>query len=393
MTRREVLRAFDAAHPLAWDVALTVLVALACASASAGLHPVGAPLLFVACGAVAFRRRASLAALIVATVALSTGVVSAQLIGEPPPWGYLAIWILLFSLGSRRKRAFTVGAALVGVLMLAAFVGAAPLDAPSLDERGRALVPVFAMSAAALLAGVQLTSTREAQRRRRDETARAAAAEERSRISREMHDLIGHDLSVIASLAAGGQNVVRVSPDDAERAFAAIGEVSRASVGQLRQVLRLLRSDDGDSVAPLSPQPALSQLGTLIDTVRSAGLHIDDERRGDLLGLSRAHQLAVYRIVQESLTNTLRHGGQGTAVTVRVVVSARDVRVSVSDRGALLDVERRGASADGHGILGMRERVEALGGRFEAGPAAAGWLVRAVIPKEGGQSDEGTPSR
>lgn len=387
------MSAFDAAHPLLWDVALALLVALACTSASADLRPLGAPFLFVVCGAVVFRRRAPVLALIIGTVALSAGVVVSELVGETPPWSYLAVWILLFHVGLRRKRALTTAAALTGVLALAAFTGAAPPDTLAVDERGAALLPVLAMSAAALLAGAQLRSAREAQQRHRDEVARAAVAAERSRISREMHDLLGHDLSVIASLSAGGQNVARSSPEDAERAFAAIGEVSRASVGQLRHVLRLLRAVDDSSLVSLSPQPDLSQLSALIDTVRGAGLHIDDERHGDLLGLPRAHQLAVYRIVQEALTNTLRHGGEGTAVTVRVVVAARDVVVSVADRGAVPEAERRAISTGGHGIIGMRERVEALDGTLEAGPTAAGWLVRAVIPREGGERDEGAPRR
>lgn len=383
------MRAFDAAHPLLWDVVLALLVALACTSASAGLRPVGAPFLLIACGAVVFRRRAPLAALLIATVAISAGVVASEVIGEDPPWGYLAIWILLFHVGLRRRRALATAASIAGVVALAAFAGAAEPGTLALDERAAALLPVLAMSAAALFAGSQLRGAREAQQRHREEAARVAVAAERSRISREMHDLIGHDLSVIASLSAGGQNVARSSPEDAERAFAAIGEVSRASVGQLRHVLRLLRSADGTSLIPLSPQPDLSQLSALIDAVRGAGLRVDDERHGDLRGLSPTHQLAVYRIVQEALTNTLRHGGEGTAVTVRIVAGARDVVVSIADRGAVPETDRPIVSSDGHGIIGMRERVDALGGTLDVGPTAAGWLVRAAIPREGGVSDEG----
>ncbi|MGN7967283.1 sensor histidine kinase [Microbacterium sp. 22179] len=390
MTRREGLRAFDTAHPLVWDAALTILIALACTSASAGLSPAGAPFLFAACGAVAFRRRAPFAALVVATAALTIGGVASALIGEPSPWGYLAIWVLLYHVGLRRSGALAASAALIGILALVAFAGAASPGMLALGERGAAMLPVVAMSAATLLAGRQLRSTREAQQRRRADVAREAAAEERSRISREMHDLIGHDLSVIASLAAGGQNVLRSSPNEAERAFAAIGQVSRASVSQLRQVLRLLRSGDSDAPAPLSPQPDLSRLSALIDTVRSAGLQIDDERRGDLHRLPRAHQLAVYRIIQEALTNSLRHGGEGTAVRVRVVVSAQEVVVSIADRGAVPGAGQPAVSTDGHGLVGMRERVDALGGVFHAGATAAGWLVRAVIPNEGGEFDEST---
>ncbi|MDF2506467.1 MAG: hypothetical protein K0Q52_326 [Microbacterium sp.] len=391
--RRDRVRAFDAAHPLLWDVALALLVFLACTSASAGLRTIGTPFLLVTCGMVVLRRRAPLLALAIATGALSAGVVATALAGEDAPWGYLAIWILLFHVGLRRKKALAAAAALAGVAALAAFAGAGAWGAGALGARAAALLPVAAMSAAALLAGAQLRASREAQQQHRDEAARAAAAAERSRISREMHDLIGHDLSVIASLSAGGQNVARSSPEEAERAFAAIGEVSRASVGQLRQVLRLLRSADDDDVLPLSPQPDLSQLDDLIVAVRRAGLRIDDERHGDLRGLPPAHQLATYRIIQEALTNTLRHSGVGTAVTVRVVARAREVIVSVADRGAVPGAEQPASSTDRHGIIGMRERVDALGGTLEVGPTAAGWLVRAVIPRQGGVADEGSPRR
>jgi signal transduction histidine kinase len=375
------VRAFDAAHPQVWDVAFALLVVLACSSASGGLRPVGTPFLLVACGVVAFRRRAPLVALVIATAALSTGVVMSGLVTERPPWGYLAIWILLFQVELRRRSALAPAAALAGVVTLASFAAPSTL---ALDLRAAAQIPVVGMSAAALLGGLQLRGAREAQQRRREEAARAAVAAERSRIAREMHDLIGHDLSVIASLSAGGQNVARSSPEDAERAFAAISDVSRASVSGLRHVLRLLRSADDVYAVPLSPQPELSQLGALLDAVRGAGLRVDDERHGDLGGLSPGHQLAVYRIVQEALTNTLRHGGEGTAVTVRVAAGAHGVVVSIADRGAVPEVERPAASSDGHGIIGMRERVDALGGTLEVGPTAAGWLVRAVIPREGG---------
>lgn len=393
MRRRDRVRAFDAAHPLLWDIALAVLVALACVNASAGIRTVGTPFLLVTCGMVALRRRAPLPALAIATASLVAGVLVSALVGELPPWGYLPIWILLFHVGLRRRRGLVTAAALAGIVAFAAFAGAAVFGALALEARMAAVSPVAAVSAATLLGGAQVRAARDAQRSQRDEAARAAVAAERSRISREMHDLVGHDLSVIASLSAGGQNVVRSSPDDAERAFAAIGRVSRASVGQLRHVLRLLRSAYEEDFPPLAPQPDLSQLGSLIDAVRSAGLRVDDERHGDLQSLPPAHQLAIYRIVQESLTNALRHGGPGTAVTARVDARARDVIVSVADRGAVPGKLRPPSSADGHGIIGMRERVDALGGAFEAGPTAAGWLVRAEIPRHGGEWDEGSAGR
>ncbi|MEV0611580.1 histidine kinase [Polymorphospora rubra] len=377
------MRTFDASHPLPWDITLALLVTVASVNASMGLRPVGAPFLLVACGAVVFRRRAPLPALLVAVVALGVGVVVCGLIGEAPPWAYLAVWILLFHVGLRGTRVLVPAAFLAGAAALVAFVGAAEFGEMALDARWTAMPPVAAMSAAALLAGSQMRGAREDAKRHREEATREAVAAERSRIAREMHDLIGHDLSVIASLSAGGQAAARSAPDDAERAFVAIGEVSRASVGQLRHVLRLLRTTEDDFVHPLTPQPGLAQLGALIESVRRAGFRIDDERHGDLAALPPGHQLAVFRLVQEALTNTMRHSGAGSAASVRIAIDAEEVVVSIADRSAVPEIDRPGVSSDGHGIIGMRERVDTLGGTLEAGPTVVGWRVRATIPREG----------
>lgn len=375
------VRAIVTAHPARWDVALALVVALACVSASDGLRPYGALFLLLACGAVVFRRRAPFPGLLVVACALCLGVVVCCLVGEVAPWGYLAGWIMLFHTARHRPGTTAPAASVAGVLALASFAGAA--GTATFADRWDAFVPVAAMNAVAVLAGVQLRNVHESAVRRREEAARAAVAVERSRISREIHDLIGHDLSVIASLSAGGETAVRSCPADAERAFAAIGEVSRASVGQLRHVLRLLRTPHDAAEASLAPQPGLAELGALIESVRDAGLRVDEERHGDHHELPLAHQLAVYRVVQEALTNVLRHGGEGTAVTVKIAVDAPEVMVMIADRGALPGAYRPAFSGEGHGIIGMRERIDALGGTLNVGPTAAGWLVRAVIPRNG----------
>ncbi|MFJ6394004.1 histidine kinase [Streptomyces sp. NPDC091972] len=214
----------------------------------------------------------------------------------------------------------------------------------------------------------------------RDQQARLSAAAERARIAREMHDIIGHNLSVITGLADGGRYAARKSPDRAAEALTAISTTSRQALTELRRLLDVLREEDHPEAA-LAPQPALSDLGHLIDGVRSAGLPVHTEVHGTP-SLPPGRQLTVYRVVQEALTNTLKHAGPGATATVEMSYDKGGaVTVTVTDTG-------RGGppnGTDGRGLPGMRERTSLYGGTLEAGPRPhpeRGWRVSLHLPEE-----------
>ncbi|MGW4088171.1 sensor histidine kinase [Streptomyces sp. NPDC004822] len=254
------------------------------------------------------------------------------------------------------------------------------------------IVPILMTFAVATAIGITVrtrrdhTETLEDRARRleieRDQQARLAAAAERARIAREMHDIIGHNLSVITGLADGGKYAAAKSPERAAQALNAIATTSRQALGELRRLLDVLREEDHAEETPgaqLAPQPGLTDLDRLVGGVRAAGLPVDVTVTG-VPALSPGRQLTVYRVLQESLTNTLKHAGPGT--TARILLSYEEkgaVTATVTDTG-------RGGPApglDGRGLPGMRERTALYGGTLEAGPhPAGGWRVHLSLPEE-----------
>lgn len=208
----------------------------------------------------------------------------------------------------------------------------------------------------------------------RDELAERAVARERVRIARELHDVIAHSMSVITIQAGAGRSVIDADPAEAKRSLAVIEDASRAALAETRRVLGLLR--DPEQAAPVEPAPSLDGLEELLAGVRSAGVDVQLRRSGDFADVTPGQQLALYRIVQEALTNVIKHSGARKA---RVVLtrSGRDVRLEVVDDGR----GSRGNLGQGAGLRGMKERVDAYGGRFDAGDLAEdGFKVTATIP-------------
>ena len=213
--------------------------------------------------------------------------------------------------------------------------------------------------------------------RERDQQQELAAAAERARISREMHDIVAHHLAVMIALSEGA---AAAAAGPAPRAADAMRTVSATGRQALADTRRLLSGpgDPAEQDGGRHPLPDLSGLDALIATVRAAGLPVSYELHGAPAPLSAAAQLAVYRLVQEALTNTLKHAGDGASAVVRLSYRPGELRVDVEDDGA-------GASAPvpataGYGLAGMRQRVETFGGEVEAGPrAAAGWRVSAHL--------------
>ena len=208
-----------------------------------------------------------------------------------------------------------------------------------------------------------------------EEAARHRSSEERLRIARELHDIIGHSLGTIAVQAGVGRHLMDTDPRSAADALDNIARISRDSLDEVRAVVAALRDEE----PPYQPAPGLSDLPELIEKVRAMGLTVELTLPHDVEAVSRQTGAAVYRITREALTNVVRHAGASTA-SVRVDHRDGRVEVAIHDDGAGDKAGGQGLSA-GHGIAGMRERAEALGGSLSAGPSSdGGFLVTASLP-------------
>lgn len=243
----------------------------------------------------------------------------------------------------------------------------------------------------------------------RDELAHQAVADERVRIARELHDVVAHSMSVIAVQSGMGRMVIATQPDEAARALASIEETSRSSLHEMRRILSVLRSED-QTEGSLEPAPTLLDIDHLIDQTRAVGVDVDLEVTGERDAVPAGVDLSAYRIVQEALTNVIKHTGAARArVTVAYAPSVVTVEVVDDGRGAaaLATVGARGSSVrvghattpdgrpgltasvdgGGNGLVGMRERAAVYGGEVEAGPVTGGgFRVRARLPFDGGRS-------
>lgn len=213
----------------------------------------------------------------------------------------------------------------------------------------------------------------------RDQHAQLAAANERTRIAREMHDIVAHSLSVMIAQADGGRYAATVDPPAAVSALVTVAETGRAALADMRRLLGVLRSDDSsDEQSSLVPQPDGREIAGLVAEARASGLRISFVRTGTPRGLPPGASLTVYRVCQESLTNILKHAGPDPAVTLALHWEPDALVVEVADNG-------RGAAADegspGFGLVGMNERAALFGGTVTAGPRpGGGFQVRFRMP-------------
>jgi signal transduction histidine kinase len=214
----------------------------------------------------------------------------------------------------------------------------------------------------------------------REERARAAVIAERGRIARELHDVVAHSVSVMVVLAQAGPRLLG-TPQEAGNAFRSIEASGREALVELRRLLGVLRT--GDEQLAIGPQPGLGSLDSLVEQVREAGLPVALRIEGDPAQLPPGVDLSAYRIVQEALTNTLKHAGPAEAeVTIRYGTSL--LELEIRDNGSGAPPRVNGA---GHGLIGMRERVALYGGELEAGtPDGGGYAVAARLPLAGGVS-------
>ena len=367
------LRPIDVVLALALAVLLELQVLLAD-------EPGAAPVPVIAALAItlplAWRRRAPLAvALSYAVVVPLEALLGGGLYeGEPPLIGALAAGVLTFySLGAGAEdRRATLGL-LAGVAGLWASVPlAGDIDLPSF---------LFSAGLVALtpwLAGRATRARRlrmEALVRERDQRARAAASEERQRIARELHDVVAHGVVLMVLQAQGASRILDHDVERAREALAAIEKTGQTALAEIRRSLGILRDEHAE--AERAPQRGLDDLGALVDEMREAGLAVELRIEGEPRELRDGIDRSAYRIVQEALTNTIKHAG---LVRTRLTVGYEpaDLTLEIADDGTGAAVAPEG---DGQGLAGMRERVRLHGGELDARPVPGrGFVVRARIP-------------
>ncbi|MER5688615.1 sensor histidine kinase [Streptomyces sp. NPDC002205] len=298
----------------------------------------------------------------------------------------IALFVALYSLalhGQLRQLPWAC-AAMAGAMVLVA------VRASSVVSVWDALFFLLSTATAALALGLmvrirraQLAGLRERAARleiERDQRSRLAAATERTRFAREMHDIVGHNLSVIITLADAGAYATDIAPERGKEALQLIGDTGRQALGELRHVLGVLReATDGPPGGPeLSPQPGIADIEALCAKVRAAGLEVVYRTSGDVEVLDSGVQLTAYRIVQEALTNILKHTDTDTRVHLAILVEDSRLNIRVQDTGPA--APSGPPNEEGHGLVGMRERAALYGGTVSAGPTGGGgWSVEAVL--------------
>ncbi|WP_408059233.1 sensor histidine kinase [Streptomyces erythrochromogenes] len=391
------VRRLRGARPWVVDLGLTVLVQLAVTMPfvlprEPGLPPVTwASYAVTTLGVVPLVWRRRRPVLVLVAILLIGGVyrVTMDGPGQPLPYaGLMAFYTVALHCPGRVRASAGAGS----MVVVAASVG---LETGTARELSFTL---FCAGAAYALGRLQYTrqaytaavEDRAAQLERANRIeAEQAVARERARIAREMHDILSHAVSIMIVQAEAGPVAVRRAPERAEAAFEAISETGREAMAQLRTMLGVLREADGP--APREPQPGVAALPALLDRVRRGGPEIAYEETGEVRGLPSAVDTAVYRIVQEALTNVVKHA-RARRVSVRLHHGARELAVTVTDDGrGPTGAGGRGGGAGGggssgggrggHGLIGIRERAAAHGGTARCGPRrdGLGFEVRAVL--------------
>ncbi len=335
-----------------------------------------AVLLTLGCGLpFFFRRHAPFASLLVATVSL----VGLFLFEYPTNVCVQMLLVLVYSLGAHgegMKRPLGFAATEAGVVAVA-IRGTPAADTMSVLFAGATYAAAYFLGSTVRNRRLVLEQAREREallEREREDEARRAVADERLHIAQELHDVVAHSMGVIAVQAGVGAHVIESDPAEAKRSLEAISTTSRSTLTELRRLLGVLRDDSGTAYAPA---PGLTDLEALVADLDTAGLPVEVHRCGEHTEIPPGVDFTAYRIVQEGLTNVLKHAGPARA-TVKVTYGPGSVEIEIVDDGRGVD----GRAADGgHGLIGMRERVAVYGGSLAAGPRpGGGYRVTATLP-------------
>jgi signal transduction histidine kinase len=359
-------------RPIDWGIALAAfagsLVLLAVgANVERDSASLDVPTVLLAAAAslpLVARRRAPVAVFVVTGLAS----VALRLVAEPagPPIGpTLALYFMVAQADGSRARTREMAALVVGMLVAHVAAGGVAHDH---FPWGESLFGILAWGTTWLVGERTRTRGERIERERR-----LAAAEERTRIARDLHDSAGHAINVILVHAGLGRLSVQSDPEAARRAFETIEDVARETVSEIDQMVRALREDASDGV---EPPAGVAALDGLLERHRAAGLDVAATVRGDVRPLPPAVDRAAYRIVQEALTNAARHGAGSAALEVAYGAGALELTVANP-------VGRDASDSGGHGVTGMRERASLLGGRLEAGLRDGRFRVHAHLPLAG----------
>ena len=349
------------------DAALAAGLLLLVGAQVAGEPPDGSLALYLAFAPaitlpLAWRRRFPLTVVLVCSIALTAQALAAEpavSFGE-----FLAMLLATYSVAAHcpLKRA------LAGALAAFAAVGVHSLQ--QADAGAFEWVYGVVYFGGAVLLGRAI----RARSRRAEERIRSAAADERSRMARDLHDVISHSVGVMVVQAGAARVALATDPVAAQRSLEQVESTGRRTLDELRRLLGVLRAD----VPERMPQPGLAALGALVEQVRNAGLPVELELEGERRALPPGLELAAFRIVQEALTNVIKHA-PGERTRVRVALEADELALEIENEGRV-----NGAVGSGYGLTGMRERAEMYGGSLEAGVAPDGrFRVLARLPTEG----------
>jgi len=395
-------------------VCVTVIGVKGSGRADTGSFPLALLMLIAIFFPVALRR---LAPIIAFGVLLAFGVLFSGFGPGVTAAIYLAAAFVLYTVTveSRRRTGFAALGLLLAVML--ALVGVSSAVRPRADAG--TLIPVGLASVIAWMTGYSVRQRRLYVVTLQHQAANSAVAEERLRIARELHDVVAHSMSVIAVQAGYGQYVIDASPDGAKNALGAIQATSRDALEEMRRMLGVLRQQDvtqgpaGDGTgaggaalgqppadgrvprpAPLAPAPGLAGLDRLVGRTCGAGVRVTVQVSGMVRPASAGVDLSAYRIIQEALTNVVRHAGTGAVCVVSLAYTDADLIIRVTDDGGLPGLAPPGvvAAGTGHGIIGMRERVHLCGGTFAAGPVpGGGFQVTAALPLPIGAAPDSAP--
>jgi signal transduction histidine kinase len=316
-------------------------------------------------------------------VAVAAPIAVQAVITGRPSEGLELVWpiaVALYSVGAYAPSHRRVA---IGVASMVAAMAVHDVNDPGIFSDGQASEWAWAFwlllgLVAPTLLGIFVGAERQRRRLRHEQIeaqrahaaqAAAAVAQERSRIARELHDVVTHNVNVVVLQAMAASGVLDTQPERARAPLAAIEVSGREALIEMRRLLGML-SADGDEAAPLTPQPSFTDLAALVEGSRSAGLDVALDVTGDIETVPAAIALAVYRVAQEALTNVLKHA-PGSTVTMRVACEPGAVEIEVVDSGATAP-NAATVEGGGHGLAGLRERVALFGGHIVAAPRLGG---------------------